>query len=460
VGGTPPVGPRERGRACALGLLALALLWVAATAAHPASAQRRGRAGRGGETPVNGANAGEPAGAAGPSDAEFEASLRTSNDDASPPREPPTILVVAERGTSRTLVRTLSATLESAGRLVDADDYVREARSRGLPPERADAMAEILPRLQPELDLVVVVGTGRLFGMTTLTVRYHDRFGLEMLREEHVMRGGLPDDALLARVLAETRLALAVITRPPGGLRQVSGVVAPEPGEVGAAVHVAMLGGAGFGTRDFSVPGPLGVISLRTSAFPAAMLGLAFDVEPTARGRLGYGADVAYTTSFGLVTRDERIDGTQRDTAARSHHLQVGARVWYRLGESLEAVSLHATLGYSVLAFSSEAPVTLPRYALQGPCVSVAVTVPVGERVTLAFAPELRAVLGVGEGLTALGVSGGVGLGASASVRLRLLDDLGLELHYRESHALLSTTSPEGATDVERFATVRAVYRR
>jgi hypothetical protein len=80
--------------------------------------------------------------------------------------------------------------------------------------------------------------------------------------------------------------------------------------------------------------------------------------------------------------------------------------------------------------------------------------------VTLSVAPELRAVLGVGEGLASLGVSGGVGLGASASLRVRLLDDLGLEAHYRESHSLLGTQAPGGATDVERFATVRAVYRR
>jgi hypothetical protein len=443
-------------------LVAAALALAAPLFASPAGAQRRGRGGPSpsGPAPASADPAEADAAGADASDAEFEASLQATEDDAGPPREPPTSLVVAERRTPRPLVRELRAVLSAAGRLVDADDYVREARSRGLPPERADAMAEILPQLLPDLDLVVVVGTGRVFGMTTLTVRYHDRFGLEMLREEHTMRGGAPDEQLRGRILAETRLALAVITRPPGGLRQVSGGVAPEEGEVGAAVHAAMLGGVGFGTRDFSVPGPLGVIALRTSVFPAATLGLAFDVEPTARGRFGFGGDIGYTTSFGLVTRDERIDGTQRDTAARSHHLQVGARAWYRLGESLEAVSLFAALGYSVLAFSSEAPVTLPRYALQGPALAVGVTVPLGERVTLSVAPELRAVLGVGEGLASLGVSGGVGLGASASLRVRLLDDLGLEAHYRESHSLLGTQAPGGATDVERFATVRAVYRR
>jgi hypothetical protein len=119
-------------------------------------------------------------------------------------------------------------------------------------------------------------------------------------------------------------------------------------------------------------------------------------------------------------------------------------------------------LAWSALSFSSEAPVSLPDSTLQGPLLSLSVIIPVAERLfTFVLAPEAQWIVDVGSGLSAIGVdSTGASVGGSARARLRLLDELFVELTYRESHAFLGTASGRGGGDVERFATLRLVYAR
>jgi len=392
----------------------------------------------------------------------FEASLSDGGSlEGADAWEQPTILVVARPNTPEVVVRDLRALLEQTGaQLRDPAGYEREARSRGLPPESPEAMQAVLPDMHPDLDLVIVVGVNRPTRPTLVGLTYHDRYGLQILEEEHSLRGGVMTDEARTRTLAETRLALAVITRPPGGLQQVAGGIAPGQRTPGLALHVAVEAGAGFGTREFSLPTPLGVIRLATATFPAAALELAIDVEPTARGRLALGADLEYQTSLGLVTTDRRIDMTERETNSRSQRLAALLRVAYRLEDALSGISLAASLGWSVLSFTSEAPVTLPDYALQGPVLTLAVVVPIGAGLlTLMIGPEATWIVDVGKALGNLGVSSmGVAIGGWARIRVRLLQELFGEIAYRESHAFLDTEGG-GATDVERFATLRVVYR-
>jgi hypothetical protein len=133
--------------------------------------------------------------------------------------ETPTVLLVPARDTPDDLLDDVRALIAEAGQLVDPGDYEREARSRGLPADSAETLAAILPEMFPELDLVVVVGANRPSRATLVSLRYHDRFGLEILDEEHSIRGNILTSESRARVLSEVRLALAVITRPRGGPR-------------------------------------------------------------------------------------------------------------------------------------------------------------------------------------------------------------------------------------------------
>jgi hypothetical protein len=374
----------------------------------------------------------------------------------------PSALVVAERGTPEPLVEDVRRFLAEACQLVDPEDYEREARSRGIAPQTPEAMAQILPGMHPGLDLVIVVGANRRTRATLVSLHYYDRFGFQILEEEHSIRGNIMTDESRARVLAEVRLGLAVITRPQGGLSELGGGVAPGEATPTLAVHVGIQAGAGFGTRELSIDPRGVVIGLGTAFFPAAAVQLSVDVEPVARGQLTIGADAEYLTSFGLVTSDRRVDGTIRETASRSQRIAAGFRVQYRLDPSLDAVSLGAALAWSALTFSSEAPVSLPDYTLQGPVLTLAVVIPVAERfLTFTLAPEAQWIVDVGGALASLGVgSSGAAVGGSARIRLRILEDLFADVTYRESHAFLSAENGSGGSDVERFGSLRLVYAR
>jgi len=375
----------------------------------------------------------------------------------------PSVLVVARRDTPDTLVYDVEGFLGEACQLIDSSAYLREARDRGLPPESAEAMAEILPQLHPELDLVVVVGANRRTRASLASLHYHDRHGFQILEEEHSIRGNMLTDESRARVLAEVRLGLAVITRPRGGLSELGGGVAPaREATPGLAVHVAVQAGAGLGTRELVASTRNGAVGLETALFPSAAVQLSVDVEPVARGQLTIGADAEYLTSFALTSADRRIDGSIRETSSRSQRIGAGLRLHYRVDPSLDAVSVGVGLAWSALSFSSEAPVSLPDYTLQGPVLSLSVMIPIAERlITIVLAPEAQWIVDVGSGLAAIGVdSTGAAVGGSARVRLLVLDELFVDLAYRESHAFLGTENGQGGADVERFASLRLVYAR
>lgn len=391
-------------------------------------------------------------------DAAFEAAVAEGAGEATP-RET-VLLLLTTRDTPAPLRDDVAAMLREVGTLVDPDDYERESRAVGLPPESAEAMAAILPRMLPDLNLVVVVGVNSPRRPTAASFAYHDAYGLRILEEEHALAGSALTISARVRALAETRLALTVITRPREGLAAVGGGVEPGAREAGLAVHVGVSAGAGVGTREFSVPTENGVLGLDTAVFPAAALALAVDVEPTARGRLSLGADVEYQTSVGLVTTDMRIDGSVRETGSRSQRLVAGLHLAYRVDDPSSAPSFTASLGWASLSFSSVAPITLPDYGLGGPVLALGVEVPFGDgAASLSITPEAQWIAVVGDALRALGVAGdAVCIGGSARLRVRLVDALAAELAYREAHALLGGTFGGGA-DVERFATLRLVYR-
>ena len=397
-------------------------------------------------------------------EAPVEAPLEPIADDETSDWDVPRVLVVARRDTPDAVLAAITTLASGLGELVGSDGYVREARARGLPPDASEAMQAILgaPEVSDDdaIDLVIVVGVDRPQRPQLVRIAYHDRYGLEMLDEAHSLSGGVPTEDAARRILAEARLALAVITRPPGGLAQTA-----EPGggatiAPGVAIHVGVSAGIGFGTRELEVPTTSGLLSLAPAVFPAASLSLVVDVEPTARGRLTLGAGVEYLTSFGLVVTDVRTDGTTRDTGARSQGISADLHLGYRFEDSLDSISLRVQLGWYARSFAAEAPVSLPDYTLQGPALAAGIALPILGVVELVVLPELQWIADVGRSLRQLGLSEtGVAVGGTARVRVRIVPSLSAELAYRESHAILSTTAGAGAGDVERWVTARLEYR-
>ena len=124
-----------------------------------------------------------------------------------------------------------------------------------------------------------------------------------------------------------------------------------------------------------------------------------------------------------------------------------------------DTLALGGAIGWSALSFTSEAPVSLPDYTLQGPYLALGVLLPLADGLfTIELWPEARWIVDVGS-LSGLGVSSsGAAVGGSARVRLRLLAELFAEVAYRESHAFLDAQRG-GGRDVERFVSARLVYR-
>lgn len=380
----------------------------------------------------------------------------------------PRLLVIRDRQTPRRLMREVTGLFESVGDVVAGTEFEREARARGLPPTSATAFEQLLPDL--DVALVIVVGVSRVGGRAHVTLSYREgRFGLELLDEEHPLAGDRLTEAQQGRVTAEARLAMAAVTRPEAPVVSATGdaqspLVSSSRDEAsvepGAAVHIGVSAGFGIGTRFFEMPAAPGIVRLSTSPFPAAQLRLRVELEPTARGRVTVLTDLSYLTSVGLRTTDMRLDGTSRQTASRSQRLSMVGALRYRFGEELTRPTLEGRLGWAFRLFSSEAPVTLPDFGLSGPELGIELRLPFAQgRVALGFGPSVHVFALVTDGLAQHGVGRGVGVGGEARVHVELTAALALEAFYRESHSFLSTSIDRDVSDVERFATVQAIYR-
>ncbi len=377
----------------------------------------------------------------------------------------PKVMVVAAPRTPRELSREVNDILSAVGQLESPDAFVREARARGYPPDRGEAFEVLLPEM--DIALVLVISVVREEGERRLRVEYRDgRIGFALLEESHPLAGDRLRAESRERIVSEARLALAAITRPPGapapeGLPEAAADSREgPPAEPGAAVHVFLGAGFGFGMRSFRLPTSVGIVRLTTDPFPAVSLRLGLDYEPTAQGRVNLRGELSYVTSVGLEVTDMRTDMTTLKTPSRSQRFDVRLGATYRLADGPDGVSLGGALGFGVRAFDSEAAVTLPDYALSGFSLRLSLIVPLLEgRVIIALHPELDWVAFVDDGLTQEGVAGSaVAVGAEARLLVGIAGPFYAELYYRESHAFLSSDLGESG-DVERYATVGLLYR-
>lgn len=374
----------------------------------------------------------------------------------------PRLLVLGERGTPAYVVRALRQLLASAGEIVPADAYVSAAREAGLAAVSVEAFERLLGA--QDVVLVVVISAPRRTRLARVSYR-EGRSGLVLLDERHpIDAGGRLDETASRTVLAETRLAVAALTRPGEGralAQESAGDAEPlaEDDLTGTRVRFALGVGAGIGTRSFD--GPPAVGRLATDPYPAVMLMLGIGVEPDAGAQLSITGRIRYFTSAGLRTTDVRLDGTSRVTASRTQSIAIDLGLGYRLGQSLEAATLEAALGFSSRAFSSNALVSLPDYGLGGPYARIGASLPFAKRFSIAVGADLQWLAAVADVLQGLGAgAGGLAFGFEARFSASLIDELALEATYREAHAMVSDGSAGGATDVERWVVLAAVYRR
>src|SRR5690606_15242190 len=170
--------------------------------------------------------------------------------------EMPRVMLLPARQTPRSIALALGDVLGQAAELVTADDYVREARSRGLPPESPEAFVQVLPDLNVALvvgaELVEARGRQRGTASRWVSVSYREgQSGALLLEEIHPTAGDRLEPEIVERILSELRLTLAVVPRPAGDAGAPSAEAPPapvaavsaspsQPLVAGAAVHIGL----------------------------------------------------------------------------------------------------------------------------------------------------------------------------------------------------------------------------
>jgi hypothetical protein len=348
--------------------------------------------------------------------------------------------------------------------LVPDPGYFMEAQRQGLDPASDQALTMLTPPAGAQLAVVpraedaqsVVVefrdgGSGASLGTTTLPLR------------RGVLRGA-GREALAAEVNA--RLSGQDGTEPAAsgdaGSQADSepGAAADEDrgalaeGESETGLRLRAFAGAGLGTRRLEWPTPSERRAVETGGYVAVEIGTAFALELDPE--LAFGSELVYQTSLDNQLEETHIAGATDTIQVRTHRF---AAVLELIIGAHDGVRVAPGLGYGVRALHPEVHHLLtPSYSLTGPLARIALRIAFGESVALRVVPEAQWLM-VGDALEALGVaSSGISLGGDAALELVLGGGLTLELSYREAHAIMSSSLGKSASDVERFATLRAVW--
>ena len=371
------------------------------------------------------------------------------------------VLLLTDSTVPAKLALALSEALEAEAEVLSEHGYLREARSRGLDPTSRDAYRQIL--VEQGIHLVIHAHRERVRGKRVLRLRYHEgREGILLLEEDHELAGVRLSELTRDRMLAEVRLALAsILQEQPSAQKAEEAETSAQQGATpSSAIHIGLSVGFGVGTRAFELPALPSPVRLSTSAFPATALALRTTYEPRAQGQWRIFGELRYASSLGLRTNDVRPDGTVRETNSRSQRVDLAAGLVYRLREAADAISFEGQFGWSFRLFTSDASVTLPDYGLSGPLLKGGVWFPFkGDKLRLLVGPEIHWLALVDGDLKRGGVSSmGVALGGEGKLQWQIIRVLGLELLYRESHAILGADRGK-ARDVERYGILSAIYQ-
>jgi hypothetical protein len=230
--------------------------------------------------------------------------------------------------------------------------------------------------------------------------------------------------------------------------------------EAGRTFHARLGAGLGFANRSVVLPTRVGQRTLATGLFPA--LDVSLSGEAVLAKYWLFGAHARYQTSVFLSNAEAAPMVSDHKTSLRAHHLELGITPGLRFSDSDAAVTLHLFFGWNWRGLRSVVDTLIPRYTLQGILLRPELRIPLARGgLVVSLAPELFWInVLTAELRSAGGTSGtGVAFGGEIGLDFRLLARLQLSLNYRESHAVIGTVWSADMTDVERFATVRLVFR-
>jgi hypothetical protein len=218
-----------------------------------------------------------------------------------------------------------------------------------------------------------------------------------------------------------------------------------------ARVTLAVAGGATY--RLIEIAARDGQHRLDTGWVPAVALDVraAFGGD---RAQVALGAH--YETSLHTFGSQHSPDPTSQvlPTPIRSHRFEIGVTPSLRFG-SIDSFAAGVFIGYALRAFGSVAELQVPRFTEHGPLLRLELDIPViGSVLRIRLAPEVSGLVSISRAVRRLGETDrfGIAFGGEASLRLRIVEWLALELDYRESHAFVHSAFADPFRDVERFA--------
>lgn len=358
--------------------------------------------------------------------------------------------------------RDVEAALKGVG-VVDDPGYLSEAQQQGVDPT-ADASLELItPLLQLKLavvpmsvddtSIVVEYRNGKT-GASLGTARIpRDQSGLSARG-----RTQLRNDVVghLGEVIEGTAQPAEASTEPAA--EQGEPVEEEEePASDGAprTLRAFLRAGFGVGMRDVEWTRDGATERVELGAFPAVDLGVAFAFRLS--DSLSLVPAVAYQTSlFFQEVEEPRMSAPSEKIGVRSHRFAGTVGLEIRLGGEGSA-TITPALGVGVRNLRPEVHhLSTPAYSLAGPLAALGIRVPAGDRFAFSITPEVQYIF-VGKGLRERDVEdSGLSLGGELGMSFELTPAFGLELAYREAHALLTAIDGD-AGDVERFITFRAV---
>ena len=233
-----------------------------------------------------------------------------------------------------------------------------------------------------------------------------------------------------------------------------TGDAAPQPS---SDVSVQVFAGAGVGTRALLRPIlGMGVQRMDDVAFAALDAGLRVTVWPAET--FSWEFLLRYATSLGMTVEQQPRFAPVNGVDVRANHVELSVAPEFHLGDAASSASLLFPVGFGLRTLWPEVhSLPVPGYTLGGPLLRAELAIPFLDVVTLRFGPEVQWIVMIDQSIVDDGAGyQAVALGGEALLRAQVTTFLGIELAFRESHALAPTSvAGENFVDIERFFTGR-----
>jgi hypothetical protein len=392
---------------------------------------------------------------------------------------PVRVLLVFGKNVSDDVRETIESAVASEAEAVDANEYARLSREKGLVPHGDAALERVAPHVQAQLIISAHKSGGKL------VITYRDGGTGEVLRKDSLpdRRRGAAAARLHSRLRADVRRSIASVAATsvnqaaaaaPEPIQELSAEseAAAQPSTADEAPQPALpqetsdleaerflfelSAGVGGATRNSVVPTRLGVHKLDTGLFVAVSLGMRLTTPLGGQWLVRASAD--YRTSLGLQGTQMQRE-IEMSTPLRSHAASFGVAPGYRFAAA-DSISVLLHLGWYFRGLRPIAQLALPEVSWHAAVVRPELNISLAHGVvTLRLAPELLVIAGLyttlpdESGLAHTGMA----YGGEASIDVQLAALVGLRIEYRESHAAFRTAWSENLSDIERFCAVRIV---